>query len=176
MTDVSLKIASINDNINIPALVHMINEVYRSAEDYIWKPEHQRTSFERLNGVIASNELLIAYVNEEIAGCIHLEKINKQLYKFKMLAVPDLYKGNKLGSKLVAFAESTALSYGANTMQLELLTPVGFTHQNKLFLHNWYTKIGYLQKSIHSVDYCHPGISEFLKIDCNAVVYQKPLI
>ncbi len=175
MAAVELKIASTNDNLDLTALITMINAVYRSAEDYIWEDEHLRTSEERLAEVISNNELLLAYINNEVVGCIHLEKMNQQLYKFKMLAVPDEHKGNKLGSKLVGFAEETARLKGATTMQLELLMPVEIIHPNKEFLKSWYTKIGYLKQATHSVDYCHEGISQFLKINCVAEVYQKVL-
>lgn len=173
--DVQLKIAS-KEDINIAALVNMINAVYRISEDEIWQKEHLRVSEERLIEIIDKQELLIAVIDDEIAGCIHLEPMNKELFKFKMLVANPKYKGIGIGSKLVKFAEKTASNYGANTMQLELLVPTDFIHQDKVFLHNWYSKIGYKKKSIHSVDYCHDGISQFLKVDCEAIVYQKPLI
>ncbi len=175
MCNISLKIASFND-INIAALVNMINAVYRNAEDEIWQKEHLRVSTERLTEIIEKQELLIAVSNNEIAGCIHLEPVNNKLYKFKMLVANPKYKGTGIGSKLVKFAEETALYNGASTMQLELLVPTKFIHQDKVFLHNWYSKIGYVKKSTHSVDYCHEGISQFLKVDCEALVYQKLLI
>ena len=175
MIDVYLKIASIQD-INVTALVNMINAVYRTAEDEIWQKEHLRVSAERLTEIIDRKELLIATVNNEIAGCIHLEPMDNTLYKFKMLAANPKYKGTGIGSRLVGFAEDIAKELGAKTMQLELLVPTEFIHQDKVFLHNWYSKIGYLKKSTHSVDYCHDGISQFLKVDCEAIVYQKPLI
>lgn len=175
MCNISLKIASFND-IDITVLVNMINAVYRNAEDEIWQKEHLRISAERLTEITEKQELLIALIGNEIAGCIHLEPVNDLLYKFKMLAANPKYKGIGVGSKLVKFAEETALKNGANTMQLELLVPTNFVHPDKVFLHNWYSKIGYVKQSVHSVDYCHDGISQFLKTPCNAIVYQKPLI
>lgn len=175
MADVQLKIASKND-IDTAALVNMINAVYRKAEDDIWQKEHQRVSHERLTEIIEKQELLIAIIDNDIAGCIHIEPVNVTLYKFKMLTANPKHKGIGIGSRLVKFAEETALKMGAETMQLELLVPTQFTHKDKVFLHNWYTKIGYVKKSTHSVDYCHDGISQFLKTPCKAIVYQKPLI
>ena len=175
MGEIQLKIASHND-INITALVNMINAVYRNAEDDIWQKEHLRVSPERLTEIIDKQELLIAIINNDIAGCIHLEPMNNKHYKFKMLVAHPKYKGIGVGSKLVSFAEETAIILGANTMQLELLVPKKIIHPDKVFLHNWYSKIGYRKISVHSVDYCHDGISQFLKVDCEAIVYQKPLI
>lgn len=173
--DVQLKIAS-KEDINLTALINMINAVYRNAEDEIWQEEHLRVSTARLKEIISKQELLIAIVENEIAGCIHLEPVSNNLYKFKMLTANPKYKGIGIGSKLVRFAEEKAINLGASTMQLELLVPTDFIHQDKVFLHNWYSKIGYVKKSVHSVDYCHDGISQFLKVNCEAIVYQKPLI
>lgn len=176
MQDINLKIASKNDNINITALVNMINAVYRNSENELWKKEHLRISTERLTKIIDKQELLIAFIDNEIAGCIHLEKMNEYLYKFKMLAVSPSFKGKRVGSNLVVFAENTAKAKGAKTMQLELLVPTDFIHPDKVLLHNWYTKIGYKEMATYDIDYVHAGISQYLKTGCDAIVYQKPLI
>lgn len=176
MQDIELKIASSNDNINITALVNMINAVYRKSEHNIWIAEYNRISEALLREIINQQQLLVAQLKNEIIGCIHLEPIDLELYKFKMLAVIPNHKGTGLGSKLVKFAEHTAKSKGVKTMQLELLVPTDFIHPDKVFLHNWYTKIGYKEMATYDVDYVHDGISQFLKTDCKAIVYQKPLI
>ena len=176
MQDIELKIASKDDTIDITALVNMINAVYRKSEHNIWVEEHNRISNELLIEIIKAKELLIALVGNKIIGCIHLEKMNTDLFKFKMLAVSPSFKGKRVGSRLVNFAEKTAIAKGAKTMQLELLVPTSFVHPDKVVLHNWYTKIGYLKINVNSVDYCHDGISQFLKTDCEAIIYQKPLI
>jgi ribosomal protein S18 acetylase RimI-like enzyme len=175
MKDIVLKIASKHD-INIAALVNMINAVYRKSEDSIWKKEHHRISNPLLLDIINNNELLIAQNSDEILGCIHLEKVDAELYKFKMLAVSPNHKGTGVGSKLVRFAEKQAISYGAKIMQLELLVPTDFIHPDKVILHDWYSKIGYKEVATHNINYIHEGISQFLKTNCDAIVYQKPLI
>ena len=154
----------------------MINKVYRKAEDEIWHKNHERISIERLTEIIEKEELLIAKNDKTLVGCIHLEPVSNSLHKFKMLAANPQFKGMGVGSKLIKFAEKTAIERGASKMQLELLIPTEFIHQDKVFLHNWYSRIGYKEISEHSVDYCHEGISKFLKTPCKAVVYQKPLV
>ena len=175
MQDFSLHIAS-KDSVDVQSLCVMINKVYRKAEDDIWQKNHERISIDRLTEIIEKEELLLAKNNKAIAGCIHLEPVNTDLYKFKMLAANPQFKGMGVGSVLVKFAEKTAIERGALKMQLELLVPTEFNHPEKVFLHNWYSRIGYREISEHSVDYCHEGISKFLKTPCKAVVYQKPLV
>ena len=175
MNNIETRIASQLDENQVGFLINMINEVYRASEDDIWIDEHQRITLERLLEIIELGELLLAFQNDKIYGCIHLEPITKSVYKFKMLAANPMFKGKGIGSILVKYAEQQALSYGAATMQLELLVPTEFTHPDKVFLHDWYTKIGYELKEEHGVDYVHEGISQYLKVGCIAKVYQKNL-
>lgn len=176
MLAVELKIAQLEDINSLETLKEMINEVYWESEQNIWQDVHRRISVQGLKEIIAHQQLIIAKYNGAIAGCIHLEPITDTLYKFKMVSVSPNYKQKGIGGQLVSFAEQTALTYGAQTMQLELLVPIEFEHPDKVILDKWYTKIGYVKQSVHDVDYCHQGLGQFLKTPCNAVVYQKQLI
>jgi len=60
-------------------------------------------------------------------------------------------------------------------MQLELLVPTEFSQPNKVFLKNWYTRIGYRKVAEHSVDFVHDGLSTLLKTGCVAEIYHKVL-
>jgi len=172
---IELRIATPQDESHVAFLVQMINEVYQASEGNIWIDNHNRISKERLLEVIKANELLLAVNKNQIYGCIHLEKMNTTHYKFKMLVTNSQFKRQGIGSMLVNYAEQQAVIYGAKTMQLELLVPTDFIHPDKVFLDNWYTKIGYKNTSEHDVDYVHQGISQFLKVDCIAKVYEKKI-
>ena len=125
--------------------------------------------------IIAKGELLLAVTDSEICGCIHLEPMNGVMAKFKMLVANPKFKGQGIGSMLVNYAEEVARVNGANKMQLELLVPTGFSHPDKAFLKNWYTRIGYQKITEHAVDYADAGLSEFLKTGCVAEIYHKVL-
>jgi len=176
MEKVVLRRATTSDKKYVNSLVEMINKVYLKSEGDIWIEGHNRISQERLTEVIQNKELLIAIHQNKICGCIHLEKMDQNHYKFKMLVTNPKFKGKGLGSLLVNFAEQQVKELGASTMQLELLVPTEFEHPDKVFLTNWYTRIGYEKVGEHDVDYVHQGISQFLKTPCKAVVYQKKII
>ena len=176
MNNIETRVASQHDNIHAGFLVQMINEVYIESEGNIWKDEHQRITPERLNEIIELKELLLAFHDNEICGCIHLEPIDSTAYKFKMLVANPKFKGKGVGSILVNYAEQEAVRLGAKTMQLELLVPTDFEHSDKVFLHNWYSRIGYEKIAEHDVDFVHAGLSKLLKTGCVAKVYQKNLI
>ena len=79
--------------------------------------------------------MIIVQYNNEIVGSIKVLKMeNNTLGEFGMLVVNPDYRGKRLGSGLVEEAENWAKSWGAHTMQLELLTPRTFKHDSKEFL------------------------------------------
>ncbi len=163
------------DENQVGFLVKMINDVYDESESNIWLEGHKRTSIEKLKQVVLDRELLLVLSGEEIQGCIHLERIDDQTHRFKMLVANPKFKGSGVGSKLVDFAETQARKKGATKMQLELLVPTEVENNDKVFLHDWYSRIGYKKINEQDVEYIHKGVSVFLKNDCVVKVYEKSL-
>ncbi|MBL4592896.1 MAG: GNAT family N-acetyltransferase [Flavobacteriales bacterium] len=170
-----MKIVSQLDENQVGFLVRMINAVYKESENDLWKDNHERITRTRLLEIIEKRELLLAIDDSEVLGCIHLEPMDKLMYKFKMLVANPKHKGTGVGSLLVSFAEQQAKKNGAKTMQLELLVPTDFLHSDKVFLRNWYSRIGYRKTAEHDVDFVHEGLSNLLKIGCVAEIYHKKL-
>lgn len=176
MNDIELRVATKIDEQNVNFLVAMINEVYQKSEGNIWKgEEYDRISNKELLEIIQSNELLLAQHNNDIYGCVHLEKKDASTYKFKILVANPKFKGKGIGSLLVNFAEQQAKTNGATVMQLDLLVPTTFEHPDKVFLAKWYSRIGYKKIEEHDVERIHPGVSKFLKTNCVVKVYEKVL-
>ncbi len=175
MNEITLRIAGKNDGFKAQLIADIVNEVYQKSEGNIWVNEHRRTSKGQLINAIRSKEIILALKDDEFYGCIHLEKISDDAFRFKMLVANPNNKRVGVGSKLVSFAENEAKRQGASVMQLELLVPTEFEHEDKVFLTNWYTRIGYKYIDEHDVDYVHNGISKFLKTGCVAKVYEKRL-
>lgn len=175
MKDIKTIVASQLDENQVGFLVSMINQVYQESEGDIWKAEHERISLPRMLEIIAKGELLLAVTDSEICGCIHLEPMDDVMAKFKMLVANPKFKGQGIGSMLVNYAEEVARVNGANKMQLELLVPTEFSHPDKVFLKNWYTRIGYQKIAEHAVDYADARLSALLKTGCVAEIYHKIL-
>ena len=176
MPDIDLRIANREDEARKEEIADIVNKVYDESEGNIWVDDYKRTSKGNILKIIRDRELLIATAGEEFYGCIHLQRVNNNTFKFKMLVANPAHTRKGIGSLLVNFAEEQASKKGATYMQLELLVPTEFVHPDKVFLHNWYTRIGYQKIAEHDVDYVHRGISNFLKTGCVAKVYQKNLI
>lgn len=173
MSDVKLSIANRETFTYSGFLVDMINQVYIESEAAIWLDGHERISPTRMEEVLGNKELLIAEKDNDIAGCVHLEKIDNTLFKFKMLVANPKFKGQGIGSLLVNFAEQVAVENGAKIMQLELLVTTDFVLEDKVFLKEWYTRIGYKKISTHDVEYVHKGLEKLLKTGCVAEIYHK---
>lgn len=175
MKNIQTIIASQLDENQVGFLVQMINAVYLISEADLWKTEHQRITVPKLVEIIKKRELLLAMKDDVICGCIHLEPMDAAQHKFKMLVANPEYKRMGIGAVLVSFAEHEARKKGVSIMQLELLVPTDFELLDKVFLKDWYTRIGYIKTAEHTVDYADAGLSKLLKIGCIAEVYQKAL-
>jgi len=175
MDDVKLSIANQKTFTYGDFLVKIINRVYIESEAEIWLDGHERISPERMTEVVAAGELLIAEKDNDIAGCVHLERKSDNIYRFKMLVANPKFKGTGIGSLLVNYAEKVAIDRGAKKMQLELLVPTDFILEDKIFLKNWYSRIGYKKIKTLEVGYVHKGLEKLLKTGCIAKVYEKTL-
>jgi hypothetical protein len=60
-------------------------------------------------------------------------------------------------------------------MQLELLVPREWRHPSKVFLDEWYRRIGYRVVSSTSVEDLHPQLAPMLATPCRFDVYEKSL-
>ena len=62
------------------------------------------------------------------------------------------------------------------TMHLELLTPKDWEHKEKVFLHSWYTRIGYVpQPNPKTLLDDYPHLVDDLACSCILTDYLKPL-
>jgi ribosomal protein S18 acetylase RimI-like enzyme len=92
-----------------------------------------------------------------------------------MLAADHAYRGVGVGRELVAFAEGLSRDRGHRTMQLELLVPRVDKHPNKVFLDDWYSRIGYRAVRTISLANAYPDLAPLLATECGFVIYGKPL-
>ena len=92
-----------------------------------------------------------------------------------MLAANHEYRGIGVGRELVTFAEGLSRDRGHRMMQLELLVPSVGKHPNKVFLDDWYSRIGYRVVRTISLADAYPALAPLLATECEFVIYEKPL-
>ena len=60
-------------------------------------------------------------------------------------------------------------------MQLELLVPRGWSHPSKVFLDQWYTRMGYRVTRTGAIEEAYPELAPLLATPCDFLIYRKPL-
>ena len=159
----------------VSRLVELINVVYATAEAGLWKPDARRTSAAEMTELIARGEIAVATVDGELAGAVRVQALDDATGEFGMLAADHEYRGIGVGRELVTFAEGLSRDRGHRTMQLELLVPSVGKHPNKVFLDDWYSRIGYRVVRTISLADAYPALAPLLATECEFVIYEKPL-
>ncbi|BCB75554.1 hypothetical protein Pflav_019640 [Phytohabitans flavus] len=122
-----------------------------------------------------AGELAVAHLDGTLVGAVRVQRLASGEGEFGMLVASPDHRGIGLGRRLVDFAEGWAREQGLATMQLELLWPRDWTHPVKQFLHEWYTRIGYLP--VRTADFAddYAALAPLLATPCDFVIYHKPL-
>ena len=127
-----------------PAVARIINAAYLAGESGIWQDGWSRTSPEEVAEMIAAGEIAVARVDGVIAGSVRIRRLDDETAELGMLSVDPHAFGTGAGRALLTFAEQ---HHGTQFMQLELLVPRSGPHPQKIRLHDWYSRLGYVQIS-----------------------------
>jgi GNAT superfamily N-acetyltransferase len=147
----------------IDELVAIINAAYVRGEGGIWLGGWNRTSREAVERLVAGGEIAVAWRDGAPVGCVRVQRLDDRAARFGMLSVAESALGGGVGTALIAFAER---AFDVDEMELELLIPRGAPHPAKVRLHEWYSRLGYVQ--IGRRDFEHP----LLAAPADLVVYR----
>jgi N-acetylglutamate synthase-like GNAT family acetyltransferase len=102
--------------------------------------------------------LLLAYVDNEVAGCVALKKVEEKLCEMKRLYVRPQYRGEELGRMLAISIMQEAKKIGYETMCLNttstmkeaisLYRSIGFA-ETGFHHHKQVKNVIYMEKKIH---------------------------
>lgn len=159
----------------IEGLTALINGVYAAAESGLWRPQAVRTSASELTELIKAEQIAVATVGGQLAGAIHVQALSDITGEFGMLAATPEHRGIGVGRALIDFAEQHCADDGLQVMQLELLVPSSWRHPSKVFLDDWYRRLGYRVIRTASVEDLHPALAPLIATPCQFVIYQKAL-
>ncbi|HZH96259.1 MAG TPA: GNAT family N-acetyltransferase [Flavisolibacter sp.] len=130
---------------DIQQLVHLINSAYRGEEAKKgWTHEADliagsvRTDEASLVQIIENtNAVILKYTdnNDNISGCVYLEKQGSQLY-LGMFSVSPRVQGGGIGKLLLHAAEAHAATVGCTSI---IMNVIGARHE----LISWYKRYGY---------------------------------
>ena len=159
----------------VARLTGLINDVYATAEQGLWRDDATRTTTAEVAELIAARQIAVAWRGGEIAGSIRIHDVADDASEFGMLVADPEHRGTGVGSALVAFAEDRGRGRGRRAMQLELLVPRAWRHPSKEFLKAWYGRSGYRVVRTSSIDAAYPQLAPMLATPCDLLVYEKPL-
>jgi ribosomal protein S18 acetylase RimI-like enzyme len=159
----------------VDRLTDLINGVYATAEHGLWRDGATRTTPSELAGLIEAREIAVATVGGRLVGAVRVQAISDATGEFGMLTADPEYRGIGVGRALIAFAERHSRDRGLRAMQLELLVPRTWRHPTKVFLDDWYRRIGYRVIRRISLDDMYAELSPLLATPCELLVYEKPL-
>ena len=129
---------------------HILIKGYELTEAEIWGVNYVRIFYDDFLELVKKNEILMAKLNDAIAGCIHYYKNEDNTYTFSLLASDFNLAGKGVGSALIKKVELIAKQNGADAVKMEVLRVRGIAVPSKIRLHEFYLKLGY--KYTHSLD------------------------
>jgi GNAT superfamily N-acetyltransferase len=159
----------------VERLADLVNEVYATAEAGLWRDDATRTTPSHIGRLVEAREIAVASVDGRLAGAVRVWQVSELTAEFGMLTAGPESRGIGVGGALIAFAEAHARELGLGTMQLELLVPRTWRHPTKVFLDEWYRRLGYRPVRTTGVDETEPELAPLLATPCQFVVYEKSL-
>ncbi|GAA3389496.1 GNAT family N-acetyltransferase [Cryptosporangium minutisporangium] len=175
LTIASLSAADARDDLLVARLTDLVNEVYAVAEEGLWVPGTSRTTTDEVAGLIRADELWVARLDDEVVGCVRIQRLDDHTAEFGLLVAAPKHRGIGVGRELVRFAEATGRRAGATTMQLEVLMPRDWAHPSKEFLKDWYQRIGYRVVRVGDFEPAYPRLAPLLATPCEFVIFHKAL-
>jgi GNAT superfamily N-acetyltransferase len=156
-------------------LSSLVNIVYGTAEDGLWRDGATRTTPSEIAELIAAGEIAVAESDGEIAGSVRIHDVAADASEFGMLVAAPEHRSTGVGRALLDFVEDHTRARGMRAMQLELLVPRRWEHPSKEFLKAWYGRRGYRVIRTGRIDDQHPHLAPLLATPCDMLVYEKPL-
>ena len=134
-----------------PAVARIINAAYDAGEAGLWQAGGTRTTPEHVALLIANDEIAVARDDDggAVVGAVRMRRLDHETAELGMLSVDPHAFGTGAGRALLTFAEQ---HHGTQFMQLELLVPRSGPHPQKIRLHDWYSRLGYVLISQRELD------------------------
>ncbi|WP_162467209.1 GNAT family N-acetyltransferase [Streptomyces cavernae] len=74
-------------------------------EEGLWVPGTTRTSRQEVTSLTQANEITVAWLHDELVGCVRIQQLSDGFCEFGMLAAAPKRRGIGIGRELVRYAE-----------------------------------------------------------------------
>ncbi|MGV6861129.1 MAG: GNAT family N-acetyltransferase [Putridiphycobacter sp.] len=116
---------------------------YELTEEEIWGKNYVRLFYPEFKTLVLKNEILIAYYNSEIVGCLRHYAKDENTYSFGLLSVDFDFGRKGIGKALIDKVEEIAKSEGYDKIQIEILRVKDMDVPHKVVLAKYYERLGY---------------------------------
>ena len=169
---INIRLAAPKDQSSV---ISMANEVYSTSEREFWKEGYYRLNAEEFNHYEKAKWLHLAEINNELVGCVLMRPVDGITTSFSMLICHPNHRKKGIGKTLVEHVFKIALEDNYLKMQLEILSPIEWLHDEKEFLKRWYDSLGFkLLKEVNFADY-YPNHGKYMKCPLLFSLYEKDL-
>ncbi len=158
-------------------ITNLINTVYENSEREFWPTDgsYSRTTIDEISSFVEKEELIVAKEANEIVGTVHVYPINSTTLGFGMLTVSLQHRKKGIGNVLLKAVEVFAKTNKFSKIQLELLKPLHFKHQEKEFLEKWYCKNNYELTESITHENLYFKQATMLKFPCKFDIFTKTI-
>lgn len=125
------------------AMFDIMRDAYARTEVEIWGENYVRMPQDEYEGLIEKGRILVALLDDRIAGVVYSYTIDEQTSAFSLLGVHRDFEGKGIGGRLIEAAEKRALEEGSNYMNLDILRPRDIEVPLKERLRAWYVGMDY---------------------------------
>lgn len=156
-------------------LYDIIIKAYADTESEMWGENYVRVSEKLFNHFIEKDEILVAFLNNEVVGGLRYYEAEKDVFSFGLFGADFSKSGMGIGRALIERVEEEVLKKGAKKIKIEILRPQKFEIPIKVILADWYQRLGY--KYSHSIDFEieYPDRAQGILAPCNFDYYLKEL-
>lgn len=157
-------------------LYQIIVKAYADTESEMWGKNYVRVSESDFRKFIEADEILVAFLNETVAGGLRYYRSSQNTFGFGLFGADFLLGGKGIGRALINRVEEEVKKSNCKKVRIEILRPKNFELPIKKILRNWYQRLGY--KFIGTVDFAEefPDRAEGILVPCVFDYYEKELI
>jgi len=156
-------------------LAELVNDVYETAEDGLWRPGATRTNPAEIAELTRAGQIVVARLGGEIVGSIRVQFLDADTGETGMLVVRPEHRNLGIGRELRRYVTDMLRQAGVTTLQIELLVPRDWTPASKEFMAHWNERSGYRVVRKGAFEEQYPDLAPQLATPCDFIIYDKAL-
>lgn len=156
-------------------LYNIVVTAYAETEAEMWGPDYVRVSWNDFRSFIAQDQILVAYLNQQVAGGIRYYPNADGTFGFGLFGADFSLSGKGVGRALIQRVEEEVRRSGGTAIKIEILRPRDFELPIKTILHAWYQRLGYQYTKTVGFAETFPDRAKGILVPCVFDYYEKKI-